>query len=331
MAFQIRILTIQLTITDIISGILFTMMGLHITVWLPAFCYVSYHTHVAVSYMTLFVITAMSGDRLFAICFPFQYRWMVSSRRILYLTVTLWIISICLSLLFLAWMKTTASKYCYSSNSIMVGQEGLIQHASFVLSVILLNICFYIGISCNLYCRKDGLSTARVSEQQNYINQQKLILLKIFVIIGVFVITVLPVNVVMIVIAMDYANRKSYMTAYFSTILLGISNSILSPCVYVWRYPECRYKLMFFCTFLSTEQQQTLEGRLNRYYATVNIQETSGTAASTSTSKVTVPASASASTTVPKTTSQAIETISAIVWLFFQKRQPSFGGGGISK
>ena len=87
MAFQIRILTIQLTITDAISGIMVTMMGLHITAWFPAFCYVSYHTHVAVGYMTFFVITAMSGDRFLALCFPFQYRWMVSSRRVLYLTM----------------------------------------------------------------------------------------------------------------------------------------------------------------------------------------------------------------------------------------------------
>ena len=290
MAYQIRILTIQLTITDAISGILLTMLGLHISARFPAFCYLSYHTNVAVSYMTLFVITAMSRDRFLALCFPFQYRWMVSSRRVLYLTMALWTFSVCLSLLLLAWMKTTISKDCYNADSTntIVGKEGFIQHASLCLFLILLNICFYIGISSNLFCRKDGLRTARVSGQQNYIKQQKRILAKILVIMGVFVMTVLPVNIMMIVIAMDYVNRKSYMTAFFITALLGMSNSILSPFVYVWRYPECRFKLMIYCTFWNTERQQRLEARLNQYNATFDLQETPGTPASTSTSMVTV-------------------------------------------
>ena len=125
---------------------------------------------------------------------------------------------------------------------------------------------------------------------------------------GVFVITYLPLNVMMVIISFDYENRKSYMTPYFSTILLWMSNSILSPCVYVWRYPECRYKLMIYCTFWNTERQQTLEGRLNQYNATFDLQETSGTPAS---SIVTVSASASASIGVPSTMLQASRTISA--------------------
>ena len=315
MAFQIRILTIQLTITDAISGIFVTMMGLNISARFPAFCYLSYHTNVAVSYMTFFVITAVSGDRFLALCFPFQYRWMVSSRRVLYLTMALWTFSLGLSLLLLVWMNTTISKDCYNADSpnTIVGKEGFIQHASLCLLVILLNICFYIGIASNLFCRKDGLRTARVSGQRNYIKQQKRILTKILVIIGVFVITVLPVNIMMIIIALDYVNMESYTTAFFGTALLGMSNSILSPCVYVWRYPECRYKLMIYCTFWNTERQQTLEGRLNQYHATFDLQETPGTPASTSTSKVTAPVSASASTAVPNTMSQAIGTISATV------------------
>ena len=170
MAFQIRILTIQLTITDAFSGILVTMKGLHVSALFPVMCRLSYHAQMAVSYMTCFMITTMSGDRFFALCFPFQYRYMVTSRRELYLTVTLWTLSINLSLLLLAWAKTTKQEDCYFVHSI-VGEEGYIQHASLWMFVILLNICFYTGISCNLLCRKDGLSTARASGQQNYMKQ----------------------------------------------------------------------------------------------------------------------------------------------------------------
>ena len=150
--------------------------------------------------------------------------------------------------------------------------------------------------------------------------QQKQILAKILVIIGVFVITYLPMTVMFIVLAMDYGNRKSYMTAFFCTALLGMSNSILSPCVYVWRYPECRYKLMNYCTFWKTERQQTLEARLNQYNTTFYWQETSGISASTSTSGLATAstsglatASTSGLSAAPPKLSQAIGTMSATI------------------
>ena len=103
MAFQISTMTIQLTFTDAITGMIVTVGG-----FTPNFmCQISHITQIAVTYMTCFLITAMSGDRFFALCFPFQYLRTVTSRRVLYLTLALWLISLSFSLLILLWLKTT--------------------------------------------------------------------------------------------------------------------------------------------------------------------------------------------------------------------------------
>ena len=96
--------------------------------------------------------------------------------------------------------------------------------------------------------------------------------------ISVFVLTYTPVNVVVIILAIDNGNNNDYMTAYFITMLIWLTNSILNPCVYVWQYPECREKLLGFCYFCRREIQQTQvqvpgQNITNRDNAEVNTQE----------------------------------------------------------
>ena len=65
------------------------------------------------------------------------------------------------------------------------------------------------------------------------------------------------------------------MPAYVCALLLVVSNIILSPCVNVWRYPECRYTLMAFCTSWNRERPQVITGRLDQNSVTYNVHCTS--------------------------------------------------------
>ena len=258
MAFQIRILTIQLAVTDFLFGLYTLMMGVRISSFFPFLCHINYHARTTVSYMTCFVITTMSADRFLALCFPIKYRRIVTSRRVLYLSTALWFSSVLFSLLTYAWMKTITGKTDCKFIIGRVSKAVPIQHISLMSLVILLNICFYIGVACALLCRKDNLQNARSNGQQNHMKQQRRILMKILAITGVFIITYLPYNVMMIIITVDYEHWKRYMDIYFSSTLLVMSNSIISPVVYVLRYPECRYTLMAYCMFWNKEKQQEL-------------------------------------------------------------------------
>ena len=252
MSFQLRIMTIQLAITDVIRGIVVIMIGLHITDTSIVMCHVSYHTQVVICNMTCFTITAMSCDRFLALSFPLRYRYMVTARRAKYIVIVLWVMALATSLLILQWMTNTV----YTSCKYSVVADGYRQHATIGTLIILINIFLYAGILWALYCRRDNLSQSRSSGREVHMKQQKKILLKILAITLVFVLTFLPFNVMWMIFAIDFDNRKHYMTAYFVTMLLWLSNSMLNPCVYVWQYPECRKKLLVCCHFWRREGQR---------------------------------------------------------------------------
>ena len=276
MAFQIRIFTIQLATTDVITGLLVTVVGLHISDFSVVTCRTSYHMHILISNMTCLTITAMSCDRFLALCFPLRYRYTVTARKIRNVVIVLWIISVALSLLPLRHIlnKTTFETCHY----VVIFGDDFKQHATVWSFGIILNIVFYVNISWSLFCRQDDLESARSTGGTVHMNQQKRILRKILVITTVFVLTYTPVNVVVIILAIDNGNNNDYMTAYFITMLIWLTNSILNPCVYVWQYPECREKLLGVCLFCRREAPQTQvqvpgQNITNNDNAEVNTQE----------------------------------------------------------
>ena len=246
MAFQIRILTIQLAATDVITGLFVTMVGLNIPNLSAIMCRGSYHIQTVISYMACFTVTTMSFDRFLAVCIPLRYRDIVTARRVKYFVIVLWIVSLLLSLLTLRGIKTAVHDNCHY---VTIFNDDFKQHAAAWWLVLLLNIAFYGIISQELFCRRDHLESSRNCGGTLHMNQQKRILRKISVITIVFVLTYLPFNVVLTILIIDYDNRDRYMTTYFITMFIWLTNSILNPCVYVWQYPECREKLLCCCTF----------------------------------------------------------------------------------
>ena len=269
MAFQIRTLTIQLAITDVVSGLLTSMVGLRISTYSFVTCRLSYHAHSVVSIMTAFTITTMAGDRFLALCFPFQYHRMVTSRRVGYLSAVLWILSLFFSLMTLIWMETPDYKECNYLETI--GRSGYTMYATLWGIVIFLNVLFYTGITKVFLCKDNNSRHSDNERRHNRIGLQKVILAKMLAITGLFVLTNLPALVMMMIMAVDYDNRKKYFTVYFIFVLVSMTNSILNPVIYVWRYPECRFTLLIYCSFWNQDRQTMLKNRLHVYNATYNI------------------------------------------------------------
>ena len=270
MAFQVRTFTIQLAITDVVSGFLTSMVGLRISTYSFATCRLSYQSHSLISIMTTFTITAMAGDRFLALCFPFRYHRMVTAQRVKYLSAMLWILSLACSLLNLIWMDTTIYKGCnYIEN--VIGRDGFRMYSTLWGLVILVNICFYAGILWATVCKGQSSGQDMTDRRRERARLQRIILTKMLFITGLFVVTYFPSLIMMFFMALDYDNRKKYLTPYFIFVLLSFTNSMLNPVVYVWRYPECRFKLLIYCNFWSQERQDQLRDRMNRYNATYNM------------------------------------------------------------
>ena len=262
MAFQIRIFTAQLAIADALFGVLMVSVGLRIASVSLVACRINFHFNMMVHFMTSLTITAMSGDRYLALCFPLQYRSSISHKKVKFLSALLWIFAASLSIALLVGM--TPGDFTGCDYIKVTGENGLKLAAALYITVIVLNASFYVGILWTLLHRMRIADPVSDDREERHIREQRTILMKILAIVGLFVCTYIPNLICIIIASFDFDNREKYTTFILVTAFLGFFNSVLSPFVYVWRYPECRYTFLIYCTFWSRERQEKLREKLDR-------------------------------------------------------------------
>ena len=270
MKFQIRIFTIQLAVADLLFGLSIVLVGLRFSFLSPVTCRMNFHFSLLLHFVSFLTITCMSGDRCLAVCMPFKYHRIASVTRVKFLAVSLWVSSVSMSLIFLALMKPDILESLECDYIEHLGKTGFRFIAIIYTAVIVVNMSFFVGIVWALFLRKNTTGPLNNNAREIHMKEQKRILLKILGILVLFLATVGPGIVMAIVIGIEY-NRKKYETPFFATGMLGICNSFLSPVIYVWRYPECRYMLLIYCNFWNQEKQDRLRGEMNRYMASYNM------------------------------------------------------------
>ena len=269
MAFQIRLFTTQLAAADFVNGFLFILLGLQVSSLSETGCRFNYYCSSVLNFLSIFTITAMAGDRFLALCFPFKYHYVATPTKLKLIALVLWVTALAITLVNFAWMDNTPFSACdYMEVS---GKNGYRLMAVTYTIVIVLNVAFFAGIVWTLFVKKNAIGTMTGDEKARHIKDQKRILVKILGILGLFVLTYSPSIVLTIILGVDFEHKERYMTVFLISLFLGISNSVLSPLVYVWRYPECRYMFLIYCFFWNKGRQEKLREELNRYTATYNM------------------------------------------------------------
>ena len=120
------------------------------------------------------------------------------------------------------------------------GKYGYRILAILYIGIIITNVSFSIGLVWALFIKYNLGGQFNNDAMANHLKEQKRILVKILGIFVLFLFTYLPGIVMSIIMGFDFNGRK-YITPIMAAGLLTRSNSLLSPLVYVWRYPECRY------------------------------------------------------------------------------------------
>ena len=203
MPFQIRIFTIQLALADLLSGLTLVFIGLRLAALSPVTCRINFHFTSALHFVSTITITSMSGDRFLAICVPFRYHRMVTAKRVKFLGLLEWIVSMIISLVFLAWRQHHESTNC---NYIELnGENGYRLLAVLYIGVLFLNILFFCGIVSALCLRKNAVGSFNNNGRDNHMKEHKTILMKILGILGLFLLTYVPGIIMSIALGIDYS------------------------------------------------------------------------------------------------------------------------------
>ena len=175
---------------------------------------------------SIFTLTFISLERLFAICRPLRHR-QLSSHSYAIPIATPWILSLAVT-------------------SVRVLQHySIVTHHQF-LTVIVVSLSTPLLITCTSYCVIWRKSSSRMRNGVRARREARLSK-TLFLITGTFVLTWLPFQVAVVVVNMCVPCRKVHIVVVFVLKLLQFSNSFINFLIYCLRMPDyrkaiCKYR-----------------------------------------------------------------------------------------
>ena len=177
---------------------------------------------------SIFTLTVISLERLFAISRPLRHRQVSSDSYAIAIAMP-WILSLAVT-------------------SVRVLQHySIVTHHQFA-TVIIISLSTPLLITCISYC---VIWSKQSSRMQNGVRARREVRLSktLFLITGTFVLTWLPFQVVVVVASMCVPCKKMHIVVVFVLKLLHFSNSFLNFLIYCLRMPDYRKAVSQICFF----------------------------------------------------------------------------------
>ncbi|XP_032232108.1 5-hydroxytryptamine receptor 1A [Nematostella vectensis] len=206
----------------------------------PRILFAFYITAILSCICSIVTIAAMMIDRYIAVSRPFEYKILVTSRRVRIALLLMWLFSLHFSLMpVLGWTTSFFQVYLY-------GLGILVPTAIMLLS--------YYGLLRILREKTKNLrnSSAReATHSKKSIAREKRISTTVFIMLLVFLIAWCPFVTVdfILVFCLECRDSSTIRIARDVTLVLGFSSSGVNPLLYAWRVPNFRkgFMLLFPC------------------------------------------------------------------------------------
>ena len=221
-------LLIVLAIADLLVG-LFAVPSTHLYELVPRAALDGVDMFTGLS--SIFTLTVISLERLFAICRPLRHR-QLSSHSYAIAIAAPWILSLAVT-----------------SVRVLL-HYSIVTHHQF-LTVIIISLSAPLLITCTSYCviwRKQSSSIQNGVRAKREARLSK----TLFLITGTFVLTWLPFQVAVVVVNMCVPCRKVHIVVVFVLKLLQFSNSFINFLIYCLRMPDYRKTIspiIFICKY----------------------------------------------------------------------------------
>lgn len=249
---QIRILSITLCTTDLLTGLNFSIPDFFHEEYFQ--CRLKKYPQTFLATMSILTVSMINADRCLAFYYGINYYIRVTPKRVKMAVVFMWIICIVNSYLT---FYDEQSSYGICCSVMEFTPNNTINFVGKSTNVIILfsNIFFYSYIVSSIKSR-----------------EQKAVVGKLTIITGCVLVSCGPGMLVFLLFPMDKVENRRY---FLYTGLLVLLNSIINPCLYVWRFREARYQCRKIVCFWNRKMLQQDDNNRKQSHATYRINVTS--------------------------------------------------------
>lgn len=287
---QVRILSINLAITDCLSGLLLSIPD-------DVFggCLLKKYFTAPFINVSLITVTMFNMDRCFSLKFALRYYEFVTPKLLKIACIGSWVAGLVISYLMFYDPSNTYGIFCGIMHMAPNNSWSMATRI-FQLLTILSNLFMYIYMSMILVKRSNAVSfnpqdsknkapVQSISLNVSSGNQnsqpcftkygrsakyQIRVVQKLAVITGFFLLCCTPYLLLNAIPNIDYTNKAMRILMAVTAGVMFL-NSAINPVLYVWRFTESRYQLKKFLFFWNAEKLKKLENERNSFFASYKI------------------------------------------------------------
>ena len=267
LAFQIRLLTLNLAISDLLTGISLTLRTI-----LTYDVYQCDLTKIPVFFFTnvsLLIFTMMNLDRCFAFTFAMRYYSFINEKLIIKLCSFTWVLGFILTCGMLYSNETSFGLSC--EIMAFVTRNGInVTFRCITLCIVVPNIAM---LGYLLHCIRSGLRKVRSQSVVSSSDQSRTVR-KIVVLTGVFLAAYFPLMMIYTFPIFDLSSNPGRII-YIVLSSCVLHNSACNPVFYVWRFREPRYHMKKLLCFWNKDTIDSIERRHKQAIASYEIYATS--------------------------------------------------------
>jgi hypothetical protein len=265
--FQVKFLTINLSIADFLVGLMLMLPEIHLNFW---GCNVKKYFIFTVLCVSLLSITMINGDRVLIFRFAMRYYEHITKRTLAVLCVITWPIAVLLSYLMFFDKSHAIGLNCDYVYRIPKETSVMITTRSLQLLIMLSNILmlaymvYYIRHKFRRVENSGNVSQSMGSRDAKLIR-------KLWYLAGGFIVMTFPFLISMN-LSLIVGEQRSLTRVVFVCFIICMMNSALNPVVYVWRFREPRFQLQLLVCCCSTYFKDKIRQRRNRSLAEYDLQ-----------------------------------------------------------
>lgn len=265
--FQIRLLSMNLTLTDLLTGIMLST-PLQTLRFGEENCELKKYMSFLFLNTSLLTVTLFNLDRCFVFWFSMRYYAYITKRLILKFCVILWIVSLLMTYMMFFNSDRPFGIHCgfmYTLEKNFINNSG----KSLILIFIVSNLFMYGYILSYLKHRMGKIFNTNSTGNPAPINQSNLAV-KLSVLTGTFLVMFTPFIITLTFPILDYS-KKTGILVHNLTGSLMLLNSAVNPILYVWRFKEPRYLLKRMCCFFNTKLLTKLNDHHKRGITSIDL------------------------------------------------------------